>query len=85
MTFSVFYDTQAEKFLSKLDKQYAVRIMDKTEQLLGDNAVPHEAKAIVGEHGVFRLRVSDFRVLYRVNYLEKRVIVFKIDKREKVY
>ena len=50
-----------------------------------NNAVPHDAKRIVGEHNVFRLRIGDYRALYRINYPENKIIVFKIDKRDRVY
>jgi len=33
----------------------------------------------------FRIRIGKHRTLYRVNYEEKRIIVVKIDKRDKVY
>jgi len=54
MSFEIFYDTQPLDVLKKLDKYLAKRIADKLDALLlPDNPVPHSAKAIVGEHGVF--------------------------------
>jgi len=85
MSFEIFYDKQPEKFLEKLDKHISKRIIDKVDDLLTKNPVPHEAKIIIGEHGVFRIRVGDYRVLYRINHSEKRIIIFKLDKRSKVY
>lgn len=85
MKFLVEYDKQSQQFLKKLDKYHVQRIMDKLDELFQDTSVPHTAKAIVGEHAVFRVRVGDWRALYRVNYSEGKVIVFKIDKRENVY
>ena len=85
MTYTIEYDTQAQKFLKKADKQTTKRIMDKVDELLLQTPVPHTAKSIVGEHGVFRVRIGDHRALYRVNYQEKKIIVFLIDKRGRVY
>jgi len=34
---------------------------------------------------VFRIRVSDFRVLYRVDYENLLLVVINIDLRKKVY
>ena len=85
MSFEIFYDKQPEKFLEKLDKHVSNRILNKIDDLLTKNPVPHDAKVIIGEHGVFRIRIGDYRVLYRINYSEKRVIVLKIDKRSRVY
>ena len=51
MSFSIDYDKQPQDFLKKLDKQIAKRILDKVDELLTEQAVPHQAKAIVGELG----------------------------------
>ena len=86
MSFEIFYDTQPLDVLKKLDKYLAKRIADKLDALLlPDNPVPHSAKAIVGEHGVFRVRIGDYRALYRVDYRMEKIVVFKIDKRNVVY
>ena len=85
MNYNISYDKQPEKFLEKLDKHIASRVIDKIEETLSNNPVPHNAVAIEGEHGIFRIRVGDFRVLYRVNYQENKLIVVKVDKRSRVY
>jgi len=85
MNFTLEYDSHVLKFLSKLDKHIAQRIIDKLEEILSITPIPHDAKAIVGEHGVFRLRIGDFRALYRINFEVKKVIIVKIDNRERVY
>jgi mRNA interferase RelE/StbE len=59
--------------------------MDKIEAVLNENPVPHDAKAVVGEHGVFRIRIGDYRALYRINYKEQKIIVFKIEIRPHAY
>jgi mRNA interferase RelE/StbE len=85
MSFLIEYDSQPTKFLKKCKKPIAKRIMDKIQSVLLNNPIPHDAKAIIGEHGVFRIRIGDYRALYRVNYKERRVIIFKLEKRSKVY
>lgn len=65
MSFSILYDKQPEKFLKKCDKHIAIRLTEKIENILTANPVPHNAKSIVGEHGVFRMRIGDYRALYR--------------------
>jgi len=84
MTNSIYYDKQPEDFVKKSDKNTAKRIMNKIDDLLL-NPIPHNAKAIVGEHGVFRIRIGDYRAIYRINYEENKIIIIKIDKRSKVY
>jgi mRNA interferase RelE/StbE len=85
MTFDIFYDTQPQKFLKKSEKALAKRIMDKFDQTLKNDPVPHNAVPIVGEHGSFRVRVGKYRALYRVDFSSKKIIVYKIDIRDRVY
>lgn len=85
MTFSIDYDKQPLRFFKKQDAHIVQRIMDKIDALLINNPVPHTAVAIVGRHGVYRIRIGDYRALYRVNHEIQKIIVFKIDKRSLVY
>ena len=85
MSFEIYYDKQPEKFLGKVDKNIGARLMNKIETALSENPVPHNAKTIVGERGIFRIRIGDYRALYRVDYANSRIVVFKLDKRESVY
>ena len=85
MNFDICHDTQPEKFLSKVDKHIAARLINKIETTLAENPVPHNAKTIVGEHGVFRIRIGDYRTLYRIDYTKNEIIIFKLDKRPVVY
>ena len=85
MVFGIVYDKQPIKFLNKINKEINNRILDKIEETLTNDPVPHDTKSIVGKHGVFRIRIGDYRVWYRINYQESKIIVFKIDKRSKVY
>jgi mRNA interferase RelE/StbE len=84
MTFSIEYDKQPLKFLKNQDKRIIKRLMDKIDEL-DNNPVPHNAIAIVGEQGVYRIRIGDYRTLYRVNYQENKIIIIKLDKRSHVY
>ena len=85
MSFLIGYDKQPQRFLKKLDKHMVKRIMDKVDMLLVSNPVPHNAKTIVGEHGVIRIRIGDYRVLYRIDYGKNKIIIFKINKRPRIY
>lgn len=83
--FEIKLDNQPEKFLKKCDKELFARISEKLK-ILKQNSVPHDAKRVLGyESPTFRIRIGKYRALYRVNYEEKRVVVVKIDHREKVY
>ena len=85
MTFSIEYGKQPLQFLKKQDKHIIKRIMDKIDETLPNNPVPHNSVATVGEHSVFRIRIGDYRVLYRINYKESKIIIIKLDKRPRAY
>ena len=83
--FEIFLDIPAQKFLKKLDPNNSQRIIGVVKRLT-DDPIPHDSKRIIGEkEKVFRIRVGKFRVLYRVDYENYRVVVIAIDSRERVY
>jgi mRNA interferase RelE/StbE len=85
MLFEIFYDFLAINFLDNQEKILALRIIDKIEKLKG-NPVPSNSKRIKNSnYPVFRIRIGKYRALYRINYKENRIIIFKINKRSKVY
>lgn len=85
MTFFIEYDKQPLDFLKKSDKHIALRLINKIEETLTNNPVPHHAVAIVGEHNVFRIRIGDYRSIYRINHQNNKIIIIKLDKRSRVY
>jgi len=85
MTFLIYYDNQPEKFLRKQDKNVIKRILDKIDEILPENPVPHNAISLIGQHSCFRIRIGDYRVLYKVDYKLNKIIIFKIDKRGRAY
>ena len=85
MTFSVRFEKQSEKFLKRLDKKVQRRILKKLS-LLKENPFPKGARKVFGfKDRVFRLRIGNYRALYVVDLKLKRIIISKIDKRERVY
>ena len=84
--FSLDFSDKAKRFLKKLDKHIASRIIDRLENLK-ENPVPSDAVFIGREGGdkVFRYRIGDYRALYKLKDSEKMVLVTKIDKRPRVY
>ena len=68
MSFSLDYDSQPKKFLKKQEKHLTIRLVSKIKETLPKNPVPHDAVSIKGKHNCFRIRIGDYRVLYRINY-----------------
>lgn len=86
MKFKLDYSSQAKKFLKRLDKKIAKRILEKIELLLS-NLVPSDAKFIRRENNekIFRIRIGKYRVLYKIKETKEAILVSKIDKRERIY
>ena len=83
--FEVFLDKQPNKFLEKCDAQLYDRLVEKMQKLKNE-PVPQDSKRIVGRaEPVFRVRVGKYRILYRINYSENKIIVVEIDHRDRVY
>ena len=80
------YSDNSKKFLKKLDKHLALRILDRLERLK-DNPVPSDAKLIGRENGdkIFRYRAGDYRALYKIKESEMTILITKIDKRPRIY
>jgi len=82
MSYIVFLHPNVIKFLRKLSKSDVNRIKSKLEEL----TEPYSVKAVkIKNKDAFRIRVGDYRILYTVDDSKRVVVVFKVDKRGRVY
>lgn len=66
MAKSISYGEDALKALRRMDRTTAKRIVAKIEQLAADPAsLGNNVRALKGGAGLMRLRVGDWRVIYR--------------------
>ncbi|HLF54741.1 MAG TPA: type II toxin-antitoxin system RelE/ParE family toxin [Candidatus Nanoarchaeia archaeon] len=84
--YSVELSQKADKFLKKLDNELSERIRERLK-MLGNNPIPSDSKFITrdGNEKVFRIRIGDYRALYKIKDAQSIVLVAKIDKRPSVY
>jgi mRNA interferase RelE/StbE len=78
------YGKHTLQFLER-HREDARRLVVAAERAFAREPVPQGAAMLKGGHGVFRLRIGGFRILYRVNYAEEKIAIFSIDKRSRVY
>ena len=77
---------EAEKDLSRLDTSVQERVLDKLSWLVSNPQSATDTFALTGKwKGFFKLRVGDWRVIYKINDSEKILTVHKIERRDKVY
>ena len=84
MIFRVELSHRAFDFFEKLDAQTKERVAEKLGELEG-TPFPRGCRKLRGEVDAYRLRVGKIRVLYKILWGEKAIVVFKIEHREKVY
>jgi len=78
------FGTKSLKFLSKLEKGSKERVFKRIKELEGD-PFPSDVKKLKGEKDVYRIRIGDFRVLYRIISEDEVILIFRVDKRSRVY
>ena len=81
----VVFSKRAESDLILLDGQMRRRIVDAIEWL-SENFEDIVPIPLGGPwRGFFKLRVGDWRAVYRINFAERALIIHYIDRRDKIY
>ena len=84
MTYRIEWRPHARKAFLALDKPVRRRIGEAVEALAADPR-PAAAKMITGAHGVLRIRVGDYRVLYTIDEGQLIVLVLDAGYRSEIY
>jgi mRNA interferase RelE/StbE len=84
MVYEIFIEKKAEKDLRRLPKNYQNKIIQKILNLKG-NPKPIEARKITSSENYYRVRVGDYRIIYEINYKEKRINIFRVRHRKEAY
>ena len=82
--YTVVFARSARKELQKLDPQVARRVLKQIEALVG-NPRPSGVAKLEGASDLWRIRVGDWRVIFRINDEVHRVYVAVIAHRREVY
>jgi mRNA interferase RelE/StbE len=78
-----FFWIRLQRIVSKNSIPKAAR---ESSKLLKNLLFPHDAKKIHGtSKKLFRIRIGDFRILYRIDYEETIIITVSVDSRKRVY
>jgi mRNA interferase RelE/StbE len=84
VTYSIQWRPRARKAFLSLDKPVRRRIGEAVDALAADPR-PAAAKMITGAHGVLRIRVGDYRVLYTIDEGQLIVLVLDAGHRSQIY
>jgi mRNA interferase RelE/StbE len=84
MRYGLEFTTSASRELNSLDTQVRKRIITKITGLC-DDPFPSGTKKLQGLPNHFRIRVGDYRIVYRVDGDRVIVVIVKIGHRKEVY
>jgi len=81
----VKFGPEAEDDLDKLDGVVRKRVLEKLEWLQNnfDNLTP--ATLGYNWHGFFKIRIGDWRAVYKIKQTENKIIIIAIGHRNKIY
>lgn len=83
--YSIAYSKQAAKSLQRMPRNMAQLIREKLELIAVDPYADHpNAKKLQGREG-YRLRVGDWRVIYKMHNEQLIIVVLKIASRGEIY
>jgi mRNA interferase RelE/StbE len=82
--YSIEMRPAAFKALDKLPSDIAGRILDKIEQL-ATNPRPPGCKLLIGHDGEWRIRVGNYRIIYRIFEAELVVLTIAVAHRRDAY
>jgi mRNA interferase RelE/StbE len=82
--FSIAFKPSVEKDLRPLPNDLVTKIIGRIESL-ADEPFPRQAIKLGGAEHVYRLRVGDYRVIYKVDVHARQVIVHHVRHRSEAY
>lgn len=82
--YNVLIDKDVERDIQKIPKQFVKLIMAKVLSL-EHQPRPIQSLKLEGAEGVRRLRVGNYRVIYRIDDARREVVVYHIRDRKDAY
>jgi mRNA interferase RelE/StbE len=84
ISFRIEFRPRAVRDLKALPKAARSRIVSKITSL-GSDPYPQEARKLTGEKDLYRIRVSDYRVIYQARHEVLLVLVVRVGHRKDIY
>jgi mRNA interferase RelE/StbE len=84
MRYVLEFTASASREFRALDRQFQRRISEKIDALC-DDPFPSGSKKLKAEADHFRIRVGDYRVVYRVDGKRVVIVIVRIGHRREVY
>ena len=83
--YKIFFHEKVKEDLKEIPKSHLLAIKKAIDERLGMR--PYDFRALSGDKykGLYRLRLSDFRIIYRIDENFRKVTVLAIGHRRLVY
>jgi mRNA interferase RelE/StbE len=85
MTYTIEMSTSAAKAVAKLEKANRLRIVGAIELLSVDPRPPGAKMLRGGEHGRWRIRVGEYRIVYAIEDDRLLILLLRVAHRREVY
>ena len=85
MTYSIELSPSAAKAITRVQKSNRLRIVGAIELLAVEPRPPGATMLRGGEHGRWRVRVGDYRIVYTIEEDRLLVLVLRVAHRREVY
>ncbi len=83
-SYKIEWKQSAKKELKKLDKQIIPRILQAVENL-ADNPYSLGSKKLIGSDYIYRIRVGDYRIVYKIKSSVLTIEIIKVGHRREIY
>jgi len=84
VAYTIIVIRPAQKEIRTLDQTVRSRILQALHSL-ADNPRPSGCRKLVGAQNRWRLRIGDYRVIYEIEDIDRRVNIIAVRHRSKAY
>jgi len=85
LAYKVIWHEDSVKDLKRLDRTIAKNIIEKVKNYLVNNPVELGIPLKGSLKGLFRYRIGEYRIIYALDYAEKKIIILHINHRKRIY
>lgn len=83
-SYEIHWKTSAERELRSIDPQHILRIVNAVDAL-ASNPLPSKCRKLRGSKRDYRIRVGDYRVIYKVDRKGKLITIYRVRHRSEAY
>ena len=84
MAFIIEFTSSAHREVKALERAVPRRLASHIDEL-AENPFPASSKKLKGQPDHYRLRIGDYRIIYRIEKKRVTIVVVKIGHRREVY